>query len=109
MWGGNLKAKSLAMCLPESRQEFEDAADNVKYMYAFLSAFLYRIIQSKGKPFRVQYPDIGLHPGVPANLGDLFIVCTHQKHLMSVAKIAGKGKQMLEYFEAVEWCRDNDL
>lgn len=98
MWGGNLQAKDLAKCLPESREEFENAADNVKYMFAFLSAFLYRWIQAKGKPFRVQYPEIGLHPGVQANLGDLFIIMKDYGTIAQVSKYAERGKDLLETF-----------
>ena len=109
MLGGNVRAKKLAQCLPESRKDFEEAADNVKYMFAFLSAFLYRIIQAKGKPFRIQYPEIGLHPGIQANLGDLFIVCKDQSKLMAIAKLKGKGKSLLEHFEASDRCRERGL
>ena len=107
MWTGNVADKNLAMCLPESKKEFDDAADNVKYIYSFLSAFLFRIIQAKGKPFRVQYPEIGLHPAIQANLGDLFAFCKDQSAMMSIAKVGGKGKQLIKYFQANAWCNDN--
>jgi hypothetical protein len=107
MWGGNIADRKLALKLPESREEFVNAADNLKYVFTFLSAFLYRIIQAKGKPFRVQYPEIGLHPAIQANLGDLFIFCSTQASMMKVAKLGGEGKKLLETLFAEQWCNDN--
>ena len=101
MWGGNIAntiGKSVCTELPLNQEEFANAAPNVQHVFALLCA----LINAQADAIRhdklvyVKYPELGLHPGVQANLGEVTIMLSMGGFPPWVNELKGKGKQLIK-------------
>lgn len=112
MWGGNVRNKIKTPPLPKDHNDFMGRADNIKYVWSLLSALITKQVQAvqMNKQPRIQYPECGLHPGIQANLGEVFI-CMSLGHFP--AYLQGfdglSGDEMVDIIRAKGWCSDNNL
>lgn len=82
MWGENIAKQthhSVVHCLPETAEEFNDQSSNVKHVFAMLASLLnaQAIAVTSDRTVYLKYPELGLHPGVQANIATVITLLTH--------------------------------
>jgi len=102
MWGHNIAKKTefaTVHCLPETAEEFNDQAANVKHVFSMLAALINAhaiAIVSKRKVY-LKYPELGLHPGVQANLAEILILLTHGGFPPYIVEASNPNKHTPEF------------